>query len=265
MSTTIAAPRPVEDSQEPANPRAVMGDNRPPIEEQGLADFNDAIDKHAGLRQRINDLLGSSERAKATNDEEAGRCAELIRQMAAVEGVVESERKAVKEPYLNAGRKIDDAAKTFIGKVSTAKANVRSMTETYMRDKAAKEAAELRRLEEKQRREREALEAKAREEAAKAAEENREPDPEVMEAPISVSARPVAQEATQVRSDFGAMASTRKVKVAIITDWAKAFKAVKSVPAVQEAVQKAVNALVRAGQTNIPGVEVKDDVSLMVR
>ena len=261
--TTIAAPRPVQ--EEPGNPRAVMGDNRPPIEEQGVGDFNDAIDQHSGLRKRIADLLDSAGRASATTDEEAGRCAELIRQIGAVERVVEDERKSVKEPYLNAGRKIDDAAKTLVARLLNAKADVRGKAETFLREKAAKEAAERRRIEDEQRREREALEERAREEREKAAAENRAPDPEIMEAPVTVAAAPVKVEPTQVRSDFGAVASARKVKVAVINDWLKAFKAVKSVPAVQEAIQKAVNGLVRAGQTNIPGVEVKDDIGLSVR
>ena len=75
----------------------------------------------------------------------------------------------------------------------------------------------------------------------------------------------IAEEPVQVRSDFGAVASARKVKVAVIDDWAKAFKAVRTVPAVQEAIQKAVNGLVRAGQTNIPGVSIKDEIGLSVR
>lgn len=258
--TTIAAPRPVSDDD-----LSMMGHNRPPVDQQAVADFNDAIDGHDGLRKRISDLVGSSDRAFATDDDSAGRCAELIRQMAACEKLVDGERVAVKAPYLDAGRRIDDAAKTLVHRLGVAKSNVRTKTEAYMREKLAKEQAERRRIEEAQRAEREAAEAAARAEAALAAEQNRAPDPEIMEAPIAVAARPVETSPSQVRSDMGALASARKVKVAIVTDWTKAFKSVRNVPAVQEAVQKAINALVRAGQTEIAGVEIKDDIGLSVR
>lgn len=266
--TTIAAPRPAQafpDAKPFPVAEAVEGHNRPPIEDQGVADFNDAIDRHAGLRQRINDLKGSASRATATDEESAGRCAELIRQISAAERVVDDERTTVKAPYLNAGRKIDEAAKLLVTDLGQAKASVRTITEQFMREEEAKRAAERRRLEDEQRREREAAEARAAEEAAAAAAENRAPDPEIMEAPIAVTARSVEQTPTQVRSDFGAVASARRVKVAHITDWAKAFKAVKSVPAVQDAIQKAINRLMNAGQSEIPGVEIKEDIGLSVR
>jgi len=248
-----------------ANPRAVIGDNRPPIEDQGVGDFNDAIDGIKGLRQRVTDLLGSASRAVATDEDSAGRCAELIRQIGAVEKVVDEERTRVKAPYLNAGRRIDDAAKTLVADLSAAKLKVRGTAETYMREKLAREAAERREQEARERKEREAAEAAAAQEAADAEAEGREPDAAIMEAPITAPVRQSAPAPTQVRSDLGAVASARKVKVAVITDWPKAFKAVKSMPAVQDAIQKAVNALVRAGQTNISGVEIKDDIGLSVR
>jgi hypothetical protein len=266
--TQIPARKPVFDDVKPfsdSNPRVVIGGNRPPIEDQGVTDFNDAIDGHAGLRKRIYDLNDSATRAAATDDDSAGRCAELIRQMAAVEKVVDGERVTVKQPYLDAGRNIDAAAKTLVADLSNSKAKVRGIAETYMREKSAREAADARRIADEQRKEREAAEAAAAAEAALAAQQNRAPDPEIMEAPIMAPVRQAAPEPTQVRSDFGAVASARKVKVAVVMDWARAFKAVRTVPAVQEAIQKAVNALVRAGQTDIAGVEIKEEIGLSVR
>lgn len=293
-----------------AQSAAPMGHNRPPIEEQGVADFNDAIDRHAGLRQRIADLLGSASRAVATDDETAGRCAELIRQMSAAEKVVDGEREAVKRPYLTAGRHIDDAAKTLVSDLGTAKGKVRGIAETYMRQKAAEEAAARRRVEYAQAimdhiracgmgmidgktypfpiliHELEEkvviddsfgeLEGPARQLLASTLEKLRAAFKRHMERPEEVftpepEPEPVAYVAppkdtpVQVRSDLGAVASARKVKVAVITDWGKAFKAVKGVAGVQEAIQKAVNGLVRAGQADIAGVEIKEEIGLSVR
>lgn len=260
--TRIAAARPLD--PEPAeNPRAIVGSNRPPIDQLARGDFNEAIDSHAGLRKRITDLIDSSTRAAATDDESAGRCAELIRQMGAVEKVVTDERVKVKAPYLAAGRQIDDAAKGLLDKLLLAKDSVRDKANAYLREQQRK-ADEARRVQEAEAlRQRQEAEARRREEEeARAAAENRPPEP--VEEPV-IAAPPPPPEPVRVRSDFGAVASARKVKVATITDWPKAFKAVKTVPAVQEAVQKAINALVRAGQTNIAGVEISEDVGLSVR
>ncbi len=256
-TTTDAPPR--------ENALAPIDHNRLPVEDQGIADFTDAIDGIDGLRQRIRDLVDSSTRAAADSDESAGKCAELIRQMSAAEKKVDDTRSSVKAPYLNAGRKIDDAARVLVGDLGAAKGKVRSMTETYLRQKAAEEAARARAAEVERARERAAAERAAREEAARAAEEKREPDANVIEAVAAVAAAPIKQENTQVRSDFGAMASARKIKVAKIDDWRKAFKAVENVEAVRDAVQKAINGLVRAGQTNIAGVTIEDDIGLSVR
>jgi hypothetical protein len=288
MTTTIARARPAPELDE--NPRAVIGSNRPPIEEQGVTDFNEAIDGHEGLRKRILSLCDSATRATATDDETSARCAELVRQMGAAEKVVDAERENVKRPYLTAGRRIDDAAKTLIAQLATAKGTVRGMAEGYLRDKARREestrqealriereeaAARQRKIDEANRiaaqkaeAERKRLQAiedeKAAAEAREAAQVVVEPEP-VFIAP-ELERAPIAEAApVQIRSDFGAVASTRKVKVATITDWNKAFKRVSKMPAVQEAVQKAVNGLVRAGEVNIPGVEITDDFGISIR
>lgn len=250
MTRIAAARAPLPDTVD-ANPRAIVGGNRPPIDQLARSDFDEAIDSHDGLRARIAQLVDSSTRAVATTDEEAGRCAELIRQMGAAEKVVDDERVKVKAPYLAAGRSVDEAAKSLVGPLTQAKDGVRHTANGYLREKQRREDAERQRI---------AAEAAQRQraEAERAAAENRAPEP------VAAPPPPPAEPA-RVRSDFGAVASARKVKVATIDDWPKAFKAVKTVPAVQEAVQKAINGLVRAGQVNIPGVTITDDVAMSVR
>lgn len=268
MSTTILTPpRPAPQEQESAadNPRATMGHNRLPVEEQAVGDFNDGIDKIDGLRARLKELVDSASRAKAGNDHEAGLCATLIKQIDTAIKAAEGVRVDVKAPYLEAGRRVDAAAKTLTDSARTAMSNVRGIAEAYLRKKAAEEAAERRRLEEEERRKRERLEAEARAEIAAAQAEERDVDHRILEAPVLAAAAPKAVEPTRVRSDLGQVASARTKKVAVITDWAKAFKSVKNVKGVQEAVQTAINALVRAGQTEIAGVEIKDDIALTVR
>lgn len=260
--TRIAAARPIEQTADDANPRAVIGGNRPPVDEMARADFNEAIDGHAGLRQRIADLLGSASRAAATDDETAGRCAELIRQMGAVEKVVDDDRTKVKAPYLAGGRAIDDAAKTLVAELGTAKGKVGGVAEGYMRDKQRREDERRRAIEAEQRRQREEQLAREAEERERAAAENRKPEP-VAAAPAYAPPPPI--EPARVRSDFGAIASARKVWKAEVEDYGKAFKAVKSNPGVREAIDKAVAGLVRAGTREITGVRIFEDIGLSVR
>lgn len=259
--TRIAAAR-APDPAPADNPRVYVGANRPPVDEMARIDFNEAVDKHDGIRARIAMLVDSSTRAVANDQETAGRCAELIRQMGAVERVVEDERKAVKDPYLAAGRAIDEAARTLIAPLAEAKSKVRKIAEDFMREEQRKADEARRAAEAEAARQRAEAERRAQEERERAAAENREPEP--VAEPVYAAPAPKA-DPVQVRSDFGAVMSGRKVKVAVIVDPLKAYKAVKSVPAVQEAIQKAVNGLVRAGQTNIPGVEIREDVGLSVR
>lgn len=260
-------PAPPVAAAEPATAAlAGVGHNRPPPDEQARIDFNEAIRSHkVDLRGRIAELLGSASRATANDDESTGLCAELIRQMSAVEKAVDDARVAVKAPYLAGSRAIDDAAKTIVADLGSAKGKVRTMAEDFMRKKAAQERARLAQEEAERQAARDRAAELAEQEVNRAADEGRLPDTEVIAALDAVGSKPVEAEPTQIRSDYGAVASARKIKVATVTDWTKAFKAVRTVPAVQEAIQKAINGLVRAGQTAIPGVEITDDIGLSVR
>lgn len=257
--TTIAPPRPKPDATD--NPRARIGDNRPPPHVEAVADFNEAIDKRLDLRDRIAKLIDASTRATATDDDTAGRCAELIRQMTAAERVIEDERKLVKAPFLEAGRAIEDAANAVKEPLVQAKAKVRGLAETYMRE-AQRQQDELRRQQEADaRRQREEQQARERAEAERAAAENRAPEP----VEIAPPPPPAPIEPVRVRSDFGATASARKVWKGQVEDYGKAFKHVRDNPAVRDAVDKAVAALVRAGKRELTGVRIFEDVGLSVR
>lgn len=245
------------------NPRIYAGANRPPVDEMARIDFNEAVDKHDGLRARIASLIDSSTRAIATDQETAGRCAELIRQMGAVERVIEDERTAVKGPYLAAGRAIDEAARGLVSGLTEAKGKVRKIAEDYMREEQRKADEARRQAEAEAARQRAEADRLAREERELAAAENREPEP--MPELVFSPPPPPKVEPLQVRSDFGAVASARKVWKGRVVDYSKAFKAVKTNPAVKEAIDKAINGLIRAGQREIAGVEVYEDVGLSVR
>jgi len=270
MSTAFENVKPWPTANAPIASTPGLGHNKPPMSIEALGELNDEIDKFPlegglTLRKRISDLLDSATRASATDDETAARCATLIKQMRTVETTIDNIHDKVKRPYLDSCTAITNGKKVVLGKLPAEMARVRGIADAYMRNKLAREQAEQRRLEAERAVARRKAEEDAAAEAAKAAEENRAPDPEIMEAPVTVAAKTVESAPTQVRSEFGGMASMSKKKIGVIVDYRKAWNAVKDDAGVREAVQKAVDARVRAKVTKIAGVEIKDDATLHVR
>lgn len=258
----LAAPVADEATAMPASDRDVKStDNLPRLSRDATAELNDQLgQRKAGdipFLERISKLVEASGRAKADDEETTGRCADLVRQIAAALKVIEDTRKAVKEPYLEAGRAVDERARQVRAELERAEAGVRALMLAYARKKQEElRQAELARMREEQQRRAE------EEERRKAAEEKGEPIPEPLPEPEPVRE---PERAPIIRGDYGATASSVKVYTGKITDWRKAFKAVEGNVAVREAVQKAINARVKAGDHNIPGVEVIEDVGLRVR
>jgi hypothetical protein len=270
MSTAFPDVKPWPGQNVPAAAGSQMGHNKPPMDVMAREEFDEALAKFpieggSTLKQRVANLLDSATRAKADDDESAGRCATLIKQLKAVETAIDGVHDTVKRPYLDSCSAITNAKKVVLGKLPTELARVRGIADTYMRAKLAREQAEQRRQEQERAQLRITAEQAAAAELAKAADQNRAPDPEIMEAPVTVAAKEVAAAPTQVRSEFGGMASMAKKKIGVIVDWKKAFNAVKDDAGVREAIQKAVDARVRAKITTIAGVEIKDDATLRVR
>lgn len=139
------------------NPRAVIGSNRPPIDEQIVIDLAEALATE-GLTARISELIASAGRApNITSPEIAGRYADLIKQMVAAGKAVEAEREKLNRPLLNAQRALKGRADAITAPLKDA--------ETEARAKVRRYDAEQEELERQARLKREAEERKAREEA----------------------------------------------------------------------------------------------------
>ena len=255
----LKAPIADEAKAMPASDRDVRSDdNVPKLSRDAVATFADELGQRDGILQRIDDVVAAADRAKADTEEQSGRCADLQRQISAVLGVVESARKGVKEPYLEAGRAVDEAANKHKHRLNTALEKVRKLLTEFARREMARrqrEEAERRAAEEEQR--------KADEAARAAAEEKGEPAPEPVYDPEPP--RPAPPERVAVRGDYGAVASTQKVWKGEVVDWRKAFRAVEGNQAVRKAVEIAVAARIRAGDREIPGVRIYEDVAVRVR
>ena len=257
MTKIAAARKPEPVAEAPASDRIVTArDNRPDPAEDAIVAFKDAIDQRDGFRDRITELVEASGRAVAHDEDTVARCGDLVKQIGAASRVIEAERKTVKEPFLSAGRAIDQEAKALAGPLDDADRTVREKMRTYAREEQAKREAE-------ERRQREAAaeaERKRQEEIAKAEADNK-PVPEA----VAPAPPPPPPPPAPIRGDYGSTTSVTTKKVGKDIDYDKAYLAVRNNTKVQEAIDKAISAMVRAGVHEIEGVEVTDDIGLAIR
>lgn len=250
--TTIAAPRRTETE----NPRAVIGDNRPPLDVEARYEFDRALDAiKPDMRGRIVDLVSAADRAAAVDEESAGRCGELVKQIRAAAKAVDDAHVTAKAPYLAAGRAVDDAKKELRNSLDDAKARVEDRQNQFLREEDAKRRAELRRQrDEEDARRREAIEREIAE--AKASGQN------IIDVAAVAPLPPPAPEPERqvIRGDYGATVSASKVWLSQVEDYEVAFIAVANNSKVREAIDTAIKAMVRGGVHEIPGVRIWSDV-----
>ena len=262
MATAFPDVKPWPEQKVEPNPRAVIGDNEPPLEERISAEFRDVLlGERADFMTKLDQLLGkvnpdpekasdlgAVHRAKCDNAETLGRCGELVKALRACEGLVSAAHVIVKKPYLDAGRAVDAEKNALIARIGTGKTAVQQLMDDYaneqLRKQRAKEAEEAA--------ERKKLEDLARENNLEAA---LPPPP-----PAPVRSGPV-------RSDGGATVSLGTEHVATVTDYAKAFKKVKDDAKVREAIDAAIARVVRTakGQIEIPGVTITERAKTSAR
>lgn len=247
------------------NPRAVIGNNEPPLEERIGAEFRDALlTERADFMTLLDQLLGkpgadpnsedqsalgSVHRARCDSDDTLGRCGELVKRLRACEGLVSAVHVTVKKPYLDAGRAVDAEKNALVARIGTGRNMVQGLMDDYANEQLAKRCA----AEADAAAQRAKLEALARENNVEAA---LPPPP----APAPVRSGPV-------RSDGGATVSLGTEFVSTVTDYAKAFKKVKDDAKVREAIDAAIQRTVKAakGKIEIPGVTIAERAKTSAR
>jgi len=263
-------PKPVFDDIKPwpeqnapeENPRAVIGGNEPPLEERIGAEFREALlGERADFMVLLDQLLGkvnpdlekpedlgSVHRARCDSEENLGKCGELVKRLRACETLVTSVHVAVKKPYLDAGRLVDGEKNALIGRISDGKAKVQQLMDGYAAEQL------------KAKREREAEEAANREKLEALARANN------LEAALPPPPPPPARTGP-VRSDGGATVSFGTEHVSTVTDYAKAFKKVKDDAKVREAIDAAIQRVVKTakGKIEIPGVAITERAKTSAR
>lgn len=257
-------------------PAADIGHNNPPPADMARDEFDarlDALLSEKGInRSRFDDVVGAADRAQADDDEQAGRCGDLIRQIRSLSGLVDQAHKEVKAPYLEAGRAVDDKKNVLNTPLDAARRKVDAVLSAHVQRKEAKAREEQRRRDEEERARRAEQERIAREQEAErrrlaeeAAAQGAPPPPEPE--PIAEPEPEVIHQAapTAVRSDLGTTVSGRKVWTHEITNYEDAVLALAHNDIVRQAVEKAIGAQVRAGVRDIAGVRIFQSIKADVR
>ena len=143
-------PWPKQAEAAPAAVIAPIGHNRPPMDIEARADFDEKLATSKANREKIAQLVASADRAVAVDQDSLGKCGELVKQIRAAEGVVSSTHQDVKAPYLAAGRAVDEAKNELATQLSGAKALVEGKQKTFLREEQAKRDADARRIREAQ-------------------------------------------------------------------------------------------------------------------
>jgi hypothetical protein len=238
----------------PAPHPAHIGHNRPPPDDAARADFNEAIDAKDGFRQRIVDLVVAADRAVCTNDDEAGRCGDYLRQIREAEKFIDETHRNVKAPYLEAGRAVDGEKNVLMGSVQEAKRLVQRKLDTYVAQQEQK-----RKDAERQLREAEAIRQREEEERLRAAGVSEETiEAIVEEAVVNVPTH------TKIVGTYSSVGS-RKEWTHEILDYHTVLLEVADNAKVRDAVELVVKAMIRSGTREIKGVRIFQQTKAGVR
>lgn len=208
---------------------------------------------------------------RVTNPAQFAMATAAIGRLNSIAKTVETSRKEVKAPVIALGKRIDDVAAQFLGKVTTEVARLKSGASAYQAevDRQAREAREKaererREAEEKARRE---AEAKAKEEMAKAKTQE---DLDRAAQTLADTEKKIAEEARPLLTPVAT--ATAQAKGTVITKpWRFRVKDIKALyaakPELCEVLVSAsrVNEAIRNGLRECPGLEIYQDTNVTVR
>jgi hypothetical protein len=125
----------VKSSRTPAAATAGIGHNSAPIPEIARDEAATVLGAHDA---KIADLCGAAQRASATDQDSAGRCADLIKMINARMKAVGDDHARVKRPYLDAGREVDAARALRVERLEFAKQTTQQALAAYLREEREK-------------------------------------------------------------------------------------------------------------------------------
>lgn len=263
MPIMQAPPEPEVAAEPIAGAPAPRHHNEPPLEERIQMEFRDELlGERPDFFRRYDDAIAAVARAEVSDDETLGKAGDLDKILRACQQHIDGTHKAVKQPYLDAGRACDAEKNRLTGPVADGRAALSRKMNAYMAEReAARRAAEAARLAE----ERKQAELAAQAERERQAALGEDDAHAVSAVEVVAMAAAAPKRAEPVRSDAGATVSGKTVWNSEVEDFAKAFKAVKGDEKVRQAIADAVQRLVRAGQREIPGVRIWSTIQAQAR
>ncbi len=207
-------------------------------------DISDLLGKRTNVTEQV-------DRAQCTNDEDEGKCNDLLKIIKNMIKMADDDRKAAGEWFRNMLAEINGKYKDEItDPLEKAKAKLESIIKPYALQK-------LKKRQEEERLAREALERAALEKAAKA--ETPEAADQVIETAVKASER--VHQPTTVRSTYGAVTSSRIKYVFQLEDLSQVPR--KYLMLDDSKVRKAINGEKRV--ESIPGIKIIEDVQITSR
>lgn len=274
------------------NPRAAIGDNRPPLEESIVLDFEEALRGREGLIERIAAMEEKASDPKdCTTADMAGRYGDFIKMTGAAVKVIEEEREKLNRPLLTAQRSLKAKADSYSARAAAAGAKVRAKLDVFLAEQERLRRAEEARLAEIARQaeaERQRVIAEEQRRAAEAAESERrrlqaiederaaaeareaavvevEPEPVFVAEPEPVFRTAPAK--APLRGDYGTAVSTVETWHVEVENIRQVPDAYLKHPTVIEALQKVIGPQVRGknGLREIKGCRIYSTLGSSVR
>lgn len=206
-----------------ANREVASSDNRPPENDEAVQLTNQVEKARAGLKQY----------SEITSDEQAAKAQDLRSKLNELANTADKKRDSEKRPYLDKCKEVDGRWQPIIKLAKAGADAIRTALKAY---------------ETKKFREQQEAERKRQEEVA-AAQAAGKPIPEPQEE------TPPAQ--VVIKGATGRAASIKTIKVAKVVDQDAAYKHLRAVPEIRDAIHKVAQRMVNAGN-NVPGVEVEE-------
>lgn len=236
-------------------PPPVGHNNPPPYDPEKLAEHAKAVSEWA-------DIAGAwKDREKIEDDEQAAKVNDLITEARKLAAEIEAERKKVKQPHLDAGAAVDKAYGAPIAALKLTVDALKPMVTAYIEAKAKeleaarKEGARLAQVEADRIAAEKAAALARNDLVAQAAAEIAEKDAAKA---MAAAAKPI-KASVQSYTGGGRTMAMRETRCAVIKNPRVAFLAVQADQGVLDAMQAALNRIVRAKDydgAEIPGVEI---------
>lgn len=253
------------------NPRAVIGDNKPPLAEV-------LADRTAALRKEVDDLAAKANAwpknaagtlVKVATEEGLEVVADLVKSARSIARRADEMRQAEKAPYLAAGREVDGWFGAITARLDRIGSAFQGLADTFTREKAAEERQrreeQARLLREEEERARAAAEAARRPTTAAKHEAKADAAAERAADAEAFAAAPVADLVAPTVSSSGVKAAAKTEWVGEIVDLGKVDLEPLRYLLKRDAIEAAIRQFVKNGGRSLGGVRIFEEVRASIR